>query len=107
MRSVRRRWVEGAWDLHADGGAPAQALPERRCRLPAVAGQNAWATTPECPQGGPVIGVPNGYEYNAGADARTNAARRWYLQIKGVWAKAFRLESIRVEYRLRTARGGA
>jgi len=96
-------WVVGDWDLHGTAAYRPKLYLNDDAAYSAVAGNNAWETTPECPQDGHVIGVPNGYEYDS--SARTNAARRWYLQIKGEWAKGFRLENIRVEYRLRTARG--
>lgn len=96
-------WVVGAWDEHDTTSYRPKLYLNDDAGYSATAGDNAWETTPECPQGGDVIGVPNGYEYNS--SARTNAARRWYVQIEGEWAKDFRLESVRVEYRLRTARG--
>lgn len=96
-------WVYGSWEEHGTASKRPDLFLNTDAAASDTEGDNAWDTTPECPQGGEVIGVPNGYDYDS--SARTNAARRWYLQIEGEWAEDFELKQIMVRYRLRTARG--
>jgi hypothetical protein len=97
-------WLFGEWEEHATASKRPHIFLNTDASYSDTAGDNAWSTTPEAPQGGEVIGVPNGYYYGV-SSAKTNAARRWYLQIEGEWAQDFRLEGFQVEYRLRRARG--
>lgn len=67
-------------------------------------GDNAWETTPDAPTEGEVVGVPASYVYSS-TSYRTNAARRWYLQIEGESGADFELRAVRLIYRLVRERG--
>jgi len=97
-------WVSGTWVDHAEATKHVKAHLNADASYSAVAGANAWATTPDAPQEGEVLGVPLSYEYGA-ASTCTNAARRWYIQLKAEYAKDFRLEAVTVRYLLRRASG--
>ena len=97
-------WVDGSWDKHATSTLRPYIYLNDDADYSATAGQNAWATTPECPQANAVIGVPPSYTYS-GTSYRTNAYNRWYIQIKGEYAKNFVLRSVGVRYALRRASG--
>lgn len=97
-------WVAGSWTDHAEDAKHVFAYLNDDADYSATAGQNAWATTPDAPQEGEVLGVPVSFVYGGGT-GKTNAARRWYIQLKGLYAKDFKLEAVTVRYLLRRAGG--
>lgn len=96
--------VDGSWTRDVSHLLYVYLTPDPE--YSATAGDNAWATTPECPQGDNIIGVPGGYSYVDGTTKYvTNAARRWYVQIGGGSGADFVLDAVRVICLRRRARG--
>ncbi len=95
-------WVDGSW-TDVTGKTPTLYLNDD-ADYSSTAGQNAWATTPDCPKSNKAIGVPHGYSYT-GPTYKTNAFQTLYVQIYAASAPAFVLNAVRMKYYLRQAKG--
>jgi len=102
-------WVDGTWDTDEEHPERAPViLLNSDASYSEEAGVNAWDTPQPAPSGGGLIGVPNGYSYESKGSTvwRSNAARRWYVQLVADWAPNFVLDAVRVMVKRRRARGG-
>ena len=91
-----RVWVHGSWGTKGGSLQP-------KMTLSATGITNAWKTTPNAPQGGDVIGVPDGHK--GSGSLVSNLAPLWYLKIAGTRADDFYLEAVEVEYLVMPSRG--
>lgn len=110
----RAVWVRGSWDVTVGEGVleepiTASYLPDIYVNRVGDYSHNAWTATPDCPQGGNVIGVPAGWWTAAVGETpgfwTSNIGPEWYVQISAIMAPNFELNAVEVEYYVMPARG--
>ena len=99
-------WADLTYDDDATPSLRPKLILTPSASYSTTEGANVWPTTPDAPQVGEVVGIPPSYEYT-GTLFKTNAARRWYVQLVGTNAVDFELHSVRLGYVLVRDRGGA